>query len=61
MSNKDLKFDMSGVPKGARRPLARPLDGRAGRLLSIDGTDALPWFDWTSLEAEEWVAFRHAY
>ena len=26
-SSWDLTFDMSGGPKGAKRPLARPLDG----------------------------------
>ena len=25
--NRDLTFDMSGGPKGAKQPLARPLDG----------------------------------
>ena len=56
-----LTFDMSGGPKGAKRPLERPLDGGVGRLpheaarleTSIAQTGATPEFLRIQLDFEE--------
>jgi len=40
-SKRDLTFDMSGGPKGAKRPLERPLDGRVRCPLPATGKDLL--------------------